>query len=172
MSRSMYRGKPESAPQKARKYNLWIRLYRNRWFTPDEFVWKFGERPDNIPHSAIELLNPIPFVQIGRDLVKQKVMEGKSAAEITLALDKLFAFEDKIKESEYKPNPFQEDSILWPDKEYPELPRLPEPDHPDYNDLCQERMELANEIAKEKAKELEEELQRRRDKFTGRHMRR
>lgn len=163
----MYRDKSASAPAKARKNNLWICLYGNRWFTPDEFVWKFGERPENIPHSAIKLLNPLPFKKLGRDIVREKIRQGKSKEEILLALDKLLAFEDKIEEKEYKPIAFQEDSVPWPDPEpAPRIATPPTPP-PDYNDLVNEKAQLAIETANQKVKEWEEqEMKRRRDKFT------
>ena len=170
MARSRY--SRESAPQRASKYNLWIRMDKRTWYTVSEFRFKFGEDPQSIEETRIELLNPFPFINVGRNLVRQKIQEGKSREEILLALDKLDAFIDKLMTNQYKPLPHQENTIPWPDRVFPDLPKLPEPDHPDYNDLSNERTELANEIAKQKALDLEEEMKRRRDKFTARHLRR
>lgn len=170
---SKYREETWGVAKVAFHANCWIRLYKHRWFTPNEFEAKFGENPSRIPAEAMEILNPLPFVPVGRRAVVRMIQEKKMVSDIVGALERLFEFEDKIR-AHFVYKPGQKDQIEWPRKQEKIVPigervRPVEPPAPppDYNDLSNELTQKAIETTQAKT----EEVARKWDKFTRRHIR-
>lgn len=109
-----YRNTNESAHKRAWKHNLWLR-YNNAWYTPTEFNQIFGSGFSS-KMGPVELLNPIPFLKKGREIIERMILDGKPANEIANAFKRLNAFEDKLRLSGYREwDERQPAGAKWPD---------------------------------------------------------
>lgn len=115
-----YLSRNEKASVRAAKNNLWIR-YQKKWYHPEEFRYRF-ESGIGVQSKDIELLNPMPFLKQGREMIKGMVRVAAPIASILNALSRLFEFEDKLRRFGFREQEGQVDSAIWPDDEVKETP--------------------------------------------------
>lgn len=110
-----YLSRNEKASTRASKNNLWIR-YQKKWYHPDEFKYRF-ESGMGVKPSDVELLNPMPFLKQGREMIKGMVRVAAPIASILNALNRLYEFEDKLMKFGFREREGQINAASWPDEE-------------------------------------------------------